>query len=104
MLTGLLENGPSIRKVMDVLASYKKFIPMSGKETPDAPLQKNLKRLALSAPHMLADIGFEREAAACGPAVDVWRRQDTCVIIQFSSMTSVSTLLSNRVGSQGDPQ
>ncbi|MFY2823813.1 hypothetical protein [Ruegeria sp. MALMAid1280] len=92
MFTSLLENGLSITKVADVLASCRKLIPTSGVEALDKQLQEHLERLALSAPHILADIGFEREVAACGPGVDVWRRQDACVIIQFSSTTSVSTL------------
>lgn len=92
MLTGLLDKGSSIRKAADALTSCRKLILSLAAEPPDTQLKTDLERLALSAPHMLADIGFEREVAACGPAVDVWRRQDTCVIIRFSSTTSVSTL------------
>ena len=84
MLSGLLENGSSIRKLTDVLASYKKLIPMSGVEMPDAQLKKELERLALSAPHMLADIGFERDLNACTDEKAVWRRGTHCVIISSS--------------------
>lgn len=92
MLAGLLENGSLINIVADALASCKKIILTAGMETPETLLQSDLERLALSAPHMLADIGFEREVAACGPDVDVWRRHDTPFVIQFSLTTSVSTL------------
>ena len=81
MLAGLLENGLSIRKVGDVLASCKKIIPASGVKTTDTQLQKELERLALSAPHMLADIGFERDVKACSSEKAVWRRGTQCVII-----------------------
>ena len=81
MLAGLLENGQSIRKVGNVLASCKKLTLTSGVVTPDKPLQKELERLALSAPHMLADIGFERDPKACSSEQAVWRRGTQCVII-----------------------
>ncbi len=84
MLAGLLMNGSSIRKVADVFAACKKFIPMSEVQTPDAQLQKDLERLALSAPHMLADIGFERDLKACSCEKAVWRR-GTCCVIVFST-------------------
>lgn len=84
MLAGLLENGPSIRNVANGLAACKKLIPTAEDKTPDAQLQKELERLALSAPHMLADIGFERDIKACSSEKTVWRRGTHCVII-FSS-------------------
>ena len=84
MLTGLLQNGSSTRKFTDALALFKKIIPSSGVETPDAQLQKELERLALSAPHMLADIGFERDSRACSSEDEVWRRGTHCVIISNS--------------------
>ena len=90
MLVSLIENSLLIRKVADALASCKKIILISGVETPETQLQMEMERLALSAPHMLADIGFEREVAACGPNVDVWRKKDIRFAIQFSSTTSVS--------------
>jgi len=81
MLAGLLENGPSIKNVADVLAACKKIIPASRVETPDALLQKELERLALSAPHMLADIGFERDVEASSSERAVWRRGSHYVVI-----------------------
>ena len=91
MLVGLLENGLLNRKITDGLAACKKLILTSGIEPPETQLQMDLERLALSAPHMLADIGFEREVAACGPNVDVWSKKDIRFAIQFSSTTSIST-------------
>lgn len=84
MLTGLLGNGSSIKNVADMLAACKKIIPKSRVETPGAPLQKELERLALSAPHMLLDIGFERDVEASSSEKVVWRRGTHCVVI-FSS-------------------
>lgn len=81
MLVSLLENGQSFRKVADMLAACKKIMPTSRVETPDTQLQKELERLALSAPHMLADIGFERDLKACSSEKTVWRRGTQCVII-----------------------
>lgn len=81
MLAGLLENGLSIKSVADVLVAYKKIIPASRAETLDAPLQKELERLALSAPHMLSDIGFERDVEASSSEKAVWRRGAHCVVI-----------------------
>ena len=81
MLAGLLENGSSIRKFTDVLAAWKKIIPTSGVGMPDAQLKKELERLALSAQHMLADIGFERDPKASSGEKAVWRRGTHCVII-----------------------
>ena len=98
MFAGQIENCSLICNVADGVASLKKLILTSAVKTPDAQLQMDLERLALSAPHVLADIGFEREVEACGPGVDVWHRQDTPFVIQFSSTTSVSRRLSNTTG------
>ena len=98
MLAGRIENGSLIWKVADMFASLKKLIHTSGVKTPDAQLQMDLERLALSVPHVLADIGFEREVEASGPDVDVWHRQGIPFVIQFSSTTSVSRRLSKTTG------
>lgn len=84
MLAGLLENSTSLWKVADVSVVLKKLIPISRVETPDAQLQEELERVALSAPHILEDIGFERDLKACSSEKAVWRRDTHCVII-FSS-------------------
>ena len=81
MLVGILVNAPLVREVTDVLSACKKLIPRSAVETPDARLQKQLEHLALSAPHMLADIGFERDVEASSSEKAVWRRGDHCVVI-----------------------
>lgn len=88
MFADLLENGSSIRKVADMLTSFKKHIPMPRVETPDTQLQKELERLALSAPHMLADMGFERDAKACSSEKVVWRRGTHSVIIFNTTRTA----------------
>jgi len=81
MLVRMLENGLSITKVADLLAAYKKIIPTSGVELPDTQLQRDLQRLALSAPHMLADLGFEQDLKVCTSEKAVWRRGTHSVII-----------------------
>lgn len=81
MLVSLLENGLSIKKVADLLTAYKKIIPTSGAESPDTQLQRDLERLALSAPHVLADLGFEQDLEACTSEKAVWRRGTHSVII-----------------------
>ncbi|WP_136443797.1 hypothetical protein [Pacificoceanicola onchidii] len=81
MLISVLENGLSIRKVADLLTWYKKIIPTLGVETPDAQLQRDLERLALSAPHVLADLGFEQDLKASTSEKAVWRRGTHSVII-----------------------
>ena len=81
MSVGLVENTMSFRKVADVWEACKKLIPTSGVAASDAQLKKELERLALSAPHMLADIGFERDLKACSSEKAVWRRGSQCVII-----------------------
>ncbi len=98
MLAGRIENCSLIWKVTDGVASLKKLILTSAVKKPDVQLQMDLERLASSAPHVLADIGFEREVEACGPDVDVWHRQDIPFVIQFSSTTSVLRRLSNTTG------
>ena len=81
MLASLIENGPMITKVAEVLKLIKKLIPTSVVETQDAQLRNELERIALSAPHMLADIGFKRDPRACSNERVVWRRGVHCVII-----------------------
>jgi hypothetical protein len=92
MLAGLLENGPSIGKVADIWAACKKLMPMSRVETPDSQLQLELERLALSAPHMLADIGFERDPRACTSEKTVWRRGNYCVIISSKPLAAAASI------------
>ncbi len=81
MLASVLENGSSISKVATVLDACKKILPRSGAKTPDAQLNLELERLALSAPHMLADIGFERDFKVCSHEKTVWRRGTVYVTI-----------------------
>lgn len=91
MLAGRLENGPLIRKVAEVLASCKKLILTLTKEKPDAQLNKELERLALAAPHMLADMGFDRDAKVCSFDKAVWRRGTHCVIIYSAKRAAAFT-------------
>ena len=89
MYAGLLENCQSIKNVADALAACKKIMPTSRVETPDVSLQKEIERLALSAPHVLSDIGFERDAKASSCDKEIWRRGAHCVVILSSKITAV---------------
>lgn len=80
----LVENTLSLRKVAVVWEACKKLIPTPEAQASDAQLKKELERLALSAPHMLVDIGFERDLKACSSEKAVWRRGPHCVIISSS--------------------
>lgn len=91
MLVGLVENTPSLRKVANVWEACKKLIPTSEVEAPDAQLKKELERLALSAPHTLADIGFERDVNACSCERVVWRRGRHSVIV-FSAKHAAAVI------------
>lgn len=89
MLTDLPENGSSFRKFAEVLVALKKLIPRSGVETPNDQLRNDVERLALSAPHLLADIGFERDPKMCSSDKVVWRRGTLRVLI-FSKTRAVA--------------
>ncbi|OWU67348.1 hypothetical protein [Phaeobacter sp. 22II1-1F12B] len=75
-----------------LLGTCSKIIPWLGKRDTDVPLRNDLERLALSAPHMLSDIGFERDDKACSPEKVVWRRGKLCVIIANSTQTTIVTV------------
>ncbi|WP_158217955.1 hypothetical protein [Marinibacterium profundimaris] len=51
-------------------------------------LRNDLERLALCAPHLLSDIGFERDAKACSGEKVVWCRGTLRVIIFVTSHTA----------------
>jgi hypothetical protein len=69
------------------LGLIKKLIPQGQTLQPGEQLAENLERLALSAPHVLPDIGFERDLAACSPEKTVWRRGTVCVVISTATRT-----------------
>ena len=81
MLAELIRNGSSIRKISEVLTVITKIIPKSQEDTSDKKLQQELERLALSATHMLADIGFKRDVQMSSGEKAVWRRGPHRVII-----------------------
>lgn len=58
---------------------------MPGNETADGLLQADLERLAVSAPHVLADIGFERDAKACSHDKVAWRRGTHRVTVSITT-------------------
>ena len=88
MLTGLLENDLSFRKIVETLALCRKLIPRPENQGTNAQLRSDLERLALSAPHMLSDIGFERDDKACSREMVVWRRGTLRVIVFTTTHTA----------------
>jgi len=72
---------------------FKKLIPQEQVGQLSEQFVKDLERLALSAPHVLADIGFERDFEAFSPEKRIWRRGQLCVIISTAAPT-VSVSLS----------
>ncbi len=95
MSANQLEGNLSIHKAAGLLEVFKKMIPRFDSDKTNARLQNDLERLALSAPHMLSDIGFERDAKACSCGKDVWRRGRHCVTVSSGSQTAADTDLSH---------
>ena len=87
MLASELEHDPSIRKSATFLEVLKKVIPRRRDKELNTHLRADLERLAFSAPHMLSDIGFERDVKACSPDKEVWRRGTHSVTIYNSTQT-----------------
>ncbi len=69
------------------LGLFKKIIPQGQAGQPSEQLLEDLERLALSAPHILADIGFERDLETCSSEKTVWRRGPVFVIISTAART-----------------
>ena len=90
VLAGLIENGWFIRRVVDRVFACKKLSQAIGEERAAAQLRKELERLALSAPHMLQDLGFERDLTACSSEKVVWRLGAHSVIVSSSKQAAVS--------------
>jgi len=78
----------SIGRFSEVVARCKKLIAGPRNDKAKVLLREDLERLALSAPHMLSDIGFERDARACSPEQEVWCRGADRVTI-FANTHSV---------------
>jgi hypothetical protein len=69
-----LEQPPPFTQSSSFRELFKKLIHRGQKEHRSEQLEEVLKRLALSAPHILADIGFERDLGACSAGRTIWRR------------------------------
>ena len=54
---------------------------------PEDRMHAELARLALGAPHILADIGFHQDVQASTPNCVVWRRDDVCVVVHGGAAT-----------------
>ena len=69
---------PPMRWLAEVV---KKVILRPVDPAVDAHLLQNIERLALTAPHVLADLGFERDVHASSPQRTVWRKGRTRVVL-----------------------
>lgn len=59
---------------LPLLALVRKFVPhLRRADTRDDPCAA-LERLARTSPHLLPDLGFEKDRAASGAGRSVWRR------------------------------
>ncbi|PWJ12868.1 hypothetical protein [Jannaschia seohaensis] len=81
MLTLGLEQRRAAGAAARLFTLFEKLVPRHREREPRAPLRQDLERLALSAPHMLADIGFARDPKASSPGRTVWRRGPLCVVV-----------------------
>lgn len=63
-----------------VASAVRKFVPNLNYENGEAQFERDLERLAETAPHVLDDMGFHREMD--GPRTTVWRRGALTVISQ----------------------
>jgi hypothetical protein len=54
--------------VLRVLAPFLRSQPDEAED----PLHRELQRIVNAAPHLLTDIGFERDPAASSPAETIW--------------------------------
>jgi len=93
MSANQVEGNLSIHKAVGLLEVFRKMTPWFGGDKTNAQLQTDLERLALSAPHMLSDIGLERDAKAYSCGKDVWRRGRHCVTVSNGSQTASDTVL-----------
>lgn len=57
------------------------------RDTADTHLAQHIERLALSAPHVLEDIGFERDERASSAVQTVWRRGRVQVTVTHGAAT-----------------
>lgn len=88
MLTNTFAKSPSINVSGWMRAVMRKTIPKIGTERSEEDFRNDLERLALTAPHLLQDIGFERDVEASAQEKVVWRRGKYCVTICRSSETA----------------
>ncbi|MEQ8898977.1 MAG: hypothetical protein RID23_18005 [Roseovarius sp.] len=57
-------------------------------------LLDELERLALTSPHLLADMGFEIDRRAGSPTRTVWRRAGLCVTIERGGSPAIRVAVS----------
>lgn len=73
----------------------RRRLPFGGWRKPDPKtgtargLAEALERLALTSPHLLADMGFEMDGGAASPTRTVWRRGRLSVTIERGDVAEV---------------
>lgn len=81
MRTEILDNTPAFSAMNNVFLRIGKSISWRKSRSSEDHMRDELERLALLSPHLLADLGFTREAAASGPDTMVWRNGQLRVVV-----------------------
>jgi 4-hydroxyphenylpyruvate dioxygenase-like putative hemolysin len=81
MRTETLDNNPAFSAMDNVFLRIGKSISWRKPRSSEDHLRAALERLALLSPHLLADLGFKRDAAASAPDTMVWRRGQLRVVV-----------------------
>lgn len=82
-----IQPGQLVAYSRSFLNLFKKLSPWPKEWEPREQLWRDLERLASGAPHVLADIGFERDLKAGSPERTVWRRGPLCVVICTATLS-----------------
>lgn len=81
----------SLAPIGELVACLLAAVGRARGRTPEDQLREDLERIALSAPHLLVDIGFVRDPKASSPVMTTWYRGPLRVAIS-SRDGSVSVL------------
>lgn len=69
----------------------REFLPWRKPRPSGDHVLDELERLALLSPHLLADLGFSRDAAASNPHTTVWRRGRLRVAVATSTRSAFAS-------------
>lgn len=78
----MYETTPETPRLWDRLRNVRISMPRFRWAGAGDPVPAELRRLALSSPHLLPDLGFERDRTAGNPQLEVWRNGARTVSIR----------------------